>query len=78
MKHAFATLVIALGLSVSAVPTVRAAEVEKEPLNLQEITELVVEQQADEAQIENVEAGMKAGAGLLLIGIVALAIAVAA
>jgi len=78
MKHAFATLVIAFGLSVSAVPTALAAEVEKEPLNLQEITELVVEQQADEAQIENVEAGMKAGAGLILIGIVALAIAVAA
>jgi len=57
---------------------VQAGEVEKEPLNLEEISELAVEEQVDKAQLEDIEAGFESGAGLLFLAIIALGITVAA
>ncbi len=70
--------------TVSAVmllgPTVlQAGEVEKEPLNLEEISELAVEEQVDQAQLEDIEAGaFGSGAGLLFLGAIALGITLSA
>ena len=76
MKHWIATFAVSIGLLFAA-PLAQAAEVEKEPLNLQEITELVTEEQVDRQQLEDIDAGFESGAGLLIIAIIALGIVVA-
>lgn len=76
MKHWIATLSIAIALTFGP-STLTAGEVEKEPLNLEEITELAVEEQVDQAQLADTEGGMVGGTGLLIVGAIILAIAVA-
>tara|TARA_R110002096_G_scaffold200639_1_gene384593 strand:- start:4949 stop:5182 length:234 start_codon:yes stop_codon:yes gene_type:complete len=76
MKHLIATLSIAIALTFGP-SSILAGEVEKEPLNLEEITELAVEEQVDQAQLTDTEGGMVGGAGLLIVGAIILAIAVA-
>ncbi len=76
MKHWIATLSVAAALTIGAT-SLQAGEVEKEPLNLDEITELAVEEQADKAALAETEGGMAGGTGLLIVGAIILAIAVA-
>lgn len=78
MKRTFAFFsviaVMFLGSSLA-----QAGEVEKEPLNLEEISELAVEEQVDESQLKDIEAGeFESGAGLLFLGVIALGITLAA
>ena len=76
MKHWILT--IAAIVSLSGIGLVNAAEVEKEPLDLTEIAELQVEEQSDAAQLETVEAGdLNAGAGIFILVVIGIAIAVA-
>lgn len=51
-------------------------EVEKKPLNLDEISGLIAKEQVDKPQIEKTEAGMNDGAGLFAAGVIALVILV--
>ena len=75
MKRFIATFSITALLAFGA--PLQAEEVEKETLNFEEIAQLAVEEQADKAQIEEVEGGLKSGAGLLILAVVAVGIAVA-
>ncbi len=76
MKHWIATLSATLALVFCSTP-LHAGEVKKEPLSLDEITELAVEEQADKPQLQDTEGGMKSGSGLLILGAIALVIVVA-
>lgn len=78
MKRWIATLSIAALLTLGVAKTSSAAEVDKQPLNLGEIAEFAIEEQADASQLEHVEAGdLGSGAGILILVIIGIAIAVA-
>lgn len=76
MKRKLETL-LAVAALLTPASALLAGEVEKTPLNLEEISGLVVEEQADRPQIEKTEAGLGDGAGLFAAGVVALIILVA-
>jgi len=75
MKHWIATLLAAALLFSS--PGAYAGSVEKKPLNLQEITMLAVEEELDKPTLEDTEAGLKSGSGLIILLIIGVVILVA-
>jgi len=76
MKRKFGTLLTAAGLLLAPV-SLTAGEIEKEPLNFAEITDLIAEEQVDRAQIEETEAGIQDGAGLFAAAVIGLIVIVA-
>lgn len=75
MKRKLETL-LAVAALLAPGTSVFAGEVEKKPLNLDEISGLIAEEQADRTRIETTEAGMNDGAGLFIAGVVVLIILV--
>jgi hypothetical protein len=75
MKRKLETL-LAVAALLAPGSTLFAGEVEKKPLNLDEISSLISQEQTDKPQIEKTEAGLNDGAGLFAAGIVALIILV--
>ena len=75
MKHWTATILAAAMLLSS--PAAYAGSVEKKPLNLQEITQLAVEEELDKEVLAETEAGLKSGSGLVILLIIGVAVLVA-
>ncbi len=75
MKHWTATILAAAMLLSS--PAAYAGSVEKKPLNLQEITQLAVEEELDKDVLAETEAGLKSGSGLVILLIIGVAVLVA-
>jgi hypothetical protein len=75
MKPRIAALLLAL--SLSAGPSAMAGSVEKTPLGLNEITRLAVEEELDKEALADTEAGLKSGAGLMILLLIGVAILVA-
>lgn len=75
MKRKLETLLAVAALAIPGA-SLFAGEVEKKPLNLDEITSLMADEQVARPQIEKTEAGLNDGAGLFAAGVVALIILV--
>lgn len=79
MKRWISTIAAVFALFGLSLVNAIAGEAEKEPLNLAEIGELALQEQADETALEPVEAGdMNPGAGIFILVVIAIGVAVAA